>query len=202
MPGECTNASNRKCEYDPASTIKYHWVCKPNASPSSPSDPDLPPTILNPYNVTLVTDKTNEIKILPEDFFFLFGKPRSVIQVDAVTITTGEDSGIHFSKQGVNFSKKCYQFTGTFYTPNTDGFSVKGLPNYILLNGPPCITVIDALKIPEHLDIPGNNKKITIIVNIYPLEEKIFLFFNSPNIFISNITLTPITLPSCDKCSK
>jgi hypothetical protein len=191
MPEDFTvdKCSLRTCSYDPSSTSAYKWVCKPNAIPT------INPKKLNPYNVTPVTDKTNEIKILLKDFFYVGAK--SVDKVDEVTVTTGEDnSGINFNITG-GVINKCYQITGTFYTPS-DGDIIIQLINTQLLTDETVCNPTDS----DVITVPGNNIKTTIILNftLITVLPFIHLEFNKSNIYISDIRINPVTLP-CSKCS-
>ena len=192
MPSDFTadKCSLITCSYDPSSTSAYKWVCKPSAIPT------INPKKLNPYNVTPVTDTTNEIKILPSDFFYRVAK--SVDIVDSVTVTTGEDdSGINFNIKG-GVINKCYQITGTFYTPSDGDITIQLINTQLLNEGTACNPTDSNV-----ITVPGNNIKTTIILNFTLISAvpAIHLQFNKSNIYISDISINPITLP-CTMCSK
>jgi len=187
MPSDFTadKCSLRTCSYDPSSTSAYKWVCKPSAIPT------INPKILNPYNVTQVTDTTNAINILPSNFSF-FDPSLVVHKVDAVTVTTGEYDNINVNINGDVVASKCYQITGTFYTPSDGDFIIKLFPIVIECNP----TVL-----PPIYTLPGNNKKTTIILNITSVPPVIILQFSKNNIYISDIRINPITTLPCTTCS-
>lgn len=168
-------------------TVAFHST----VTPPAPG----PPSIVNPYNVTPVTDKKNEIKISPSDFSF-FDPTLVVHKVDDVTVTTGEYDNINVNIKGATAAIKCYQITGTFYTPSDGDFSI-GLSGIGIACNPTAV--------PSYT-LPGNNIKTTIILNIM-LEITlvpgiISLKFSKNNIYISDIRINPITTLPCTTCSK